>query len=137
MQDAASSAAAKPPAVKVVKDVNNNKLSSKQQEPAKLSASPSVATNSNSMITQHLSTLEHLDQKYQYLLGVEQTLQKHLDELQKEEQALREAWTQSSTTLKEQRESEMKKKEAEALARLEDALMNDDDDDDSDCTTGS
>ena len=125
MQDAASSAV-KPPTV--------NAVSKPQQEPAKLSASPSVETSSNSMITQHLNTLEHLDQNYQQLMGVEQTLQKHLDELQKEEQSLREALVQSSTSLKEQRQSEMKKKEAEALARLEDALMNDDD---SDSSTGS
>ncbi len=128
MQDAASSAV-KPPTVIV-----NNKLSSKpQQEPAKLSA-PSAATSSDSMISQHLNTLEHLDKNYQHLLGVEQILQKHLDELRKEEQSLREALVQSSTSLKEQRQSEMKKKEAEALARLEDALMNDDG---SDSSTGS
>ena len=134
MQDAASSAA-KSTSVNAVKDVNNNELSSKRQhDSTKLAVSTSAATSSNSIISQHLSTLEHLDQKYQHLMGVEQTLQKHLHELQKEECSLREALTQSSTTLKEQRQSEKKKKEAEALARLEDALMNDDD---SDCTAGS
>mgnify|MGYP000232089054 CR=1 FL=1 len=88
MQDAASSAAAKPPTVNAVKDINNNKLPSKK-EPAHLSTSQSAAISSNSIISQHLNTLEHLDRKYQQLLGVEQTLQKHLDELQKEEQSLR------------------------------------------------
>ncbi len=133
MQDAASSAAAKPTTVNAVKDVNNNKKlpSKRRQDPAQLSASPLVETSSDSILSQHLSTLECLDQKYQHFLGVEHTLQKHLNELQKEEQSLREALVKSSTSLKEQRQSEMKKKEAEALARLEDALMNDDD---SDCS---
>ena len=135
MQDAASSAAKSTSVNPVKVVVNNNELPSKrQQDSTKLSESTSAATSSNSIISQHLNTLEHLDQKYQHLMGVEQTLQKHLDELQKEECSLREALTKSSTTLKEQRQSEKKKKEAEALARLEDALMNDDD---SDCTAGS
>ena len=105
-------------------EVDNNQVSSKRQQEPQTSAQ-----TSNSMISQHLETLEHLDKKHQHLLGVEESLQKYLDELQKEEQSLREALMQSSTTLKEQRQSEKKKKEAEALARLEDALMNDVDSD--------
>jgi len=130
----ASSAAAEPTSVSEIKDVNNNLIT---QKPTKLSTqpSPSSAQKSNSMIFQHLNTLEHLDKQHQHLRGVERSLQKYLDELQKEEQSLRKALVQSSSTLKDQRETEKKKNEAEALARLEDALMNDDDDDsDSDST---
>lgn len=83
-------------------------------------------------IKQHLNTLESLDKQHQHMLEIEQSLQQHLDELQIEEQSLREALVQSSTTLKEQRQSEMRKREADALARLEDALMNDNDSDSSD-----
>jgi hypothetical protein len=53
-----------------------------------------------------------------------------LNDLEKEEQSLREAFLQSSSTLKEQRHTEMRQKEKEALARLEEALMNDNEDDD-------
>ena len=119
-EDTASLSAEKQSSLGVNKDVGNKgherQTSSSEQ-------------TSNSMISQHLGTLEHLDKQHQHLLGVEQSLQNHLDELQKEEQVLRQALVQSSTTLKEQRESEKQKKEAEALARLEDALMNDDDSD--------
>lgn len=118
--DTASLSAGKQSCLGVNKDVDNNE----GREPQ-----TSSEQTSNSMISQHLDTLEHLDKQHQHLLGVEKSLQNHLDELQKEEQSLREALVQSSTTLKEQRESEKKKKEAEALARLEDALMNDDDSD--------
>ena len=120
MQDTASLSAKKQTSLGANKDVDNNE-GRKQQT--------SSEQTSNSMISQHLDTLEHLDKQHQYLLGVEKSLQTHLDELQKEEKSLREALVQSSTTLKEQRESEKQKKEAEALARLEDALMNDDDSD--------
>mmetsp|Transcript_8962 Transcript_8962/g.17847 ORF Transcript_8962/g.17847 Transcript_8962/m.17847 type:complete len:142 (-) Transcript_8962:2192-2617(-) len=133
-EGAASSAAAEPTLVSEIKDVNNNLITEKS---TKLSTqpSPSSAQKSNSMISQHLNALEHLDKQHQHLRGVEQSLQKYLDELQKEEQSLRKALVQSSSTLKDQRETEKKKNEAEALARLEDALMNDDDDDsDSDST---
>ena len=118
--DTASISAEKQTSLGSNKDVDNNEGRERQT----LSEQ-----TSNSMISQHLGTLEHLDKQHQHLLGVEKSLQNHLDELQKEEQSLREALVQSSTTLKEQRESEKKKKEAEALARLEDALMNDDDSD--------
>ena len=119
--DTASISAEKQTSLGSNKDVDNNEGRERQTS--------SSEQTSNSMISQHLGTLEHLDKQHQHLLGVEKSLQNHLDELQKEEQSLREALVQSSTTLKEQRESEKKKKEAEALARLEDALMNDDDSD--------
>eukprot|EP00985_Skeletonema_marinoi_P002024 scaffold821_cov105-Skeletonema_marinoi.AAC.5 len=124
----ASSAAAEPTSVSEIKDVNNNLITEKS---TKLSTqpSPSSAQKSNSMISQHWNTLEHLDKQHQHLRGVEQSLQQYLDELQKEEESLKKALVQSSSTLKDQRETEKKKNEAEALARLEDALMNDDDDD--------
>jgi len=127
-EGAASSAAAEPTLVSEIKDVNNNLITEKS---TKLSTQPSPSSaqsSSNSMISQHLNALEHLDKQHQHLRGVEQSLQKYLDELQKEEQSLRKALVQSSSTLKDQRETEKKKNEAEALARLE-ALMNDDDDD--------
>ena len=121
MQDTASLSAEKQSCRGANKDVDNNEGRERQTS--------SSEQTSNSMISQHLDTLEHLDKQHQHLFGVEQSLQNYLDELQKEEQSLREALVQSSTTLKEQRESEKQKKEAEALARLEDALMNDDDSD--------
>ena len=123
---ASSSAAEQSSSPSAIEDVDNNEVSLKRKQEPQTSAQIS-----NSRISQHLETLEHLDKQHQHLLGVEQCLQKYLGELQKEEQSLREALVQSSTTLKEQRQSEKERKEAEALARLEDALMNDDDSDSS------
>ena len=100
---------------------------STQESPSQTQQSP--VQSSNGKASKHLNTLEYLDKQHQHLRGVEQSIQKYLIDLQKEEQSLREALVQSSTTLKEQRQSEMRKKEAEALARLEEALMNDDDSD--------
>jgi len=137
-ESTASPAAAEPTSVSEIKDVNNNLIIT--EKPTKQSTQPSPSSSaqkSNSMLSQHLNTLEHLDKQHQHLRGVEQSLQKYLDELQKEEQSLRKALVQSSSTLKDQRETEKKKNEAEALARLEDALMNDDDDDSDSHSTAS
>jgi predicted RNase H-like nuclease (RuvC/YqgF family) len=115
----------------------HNKMSSKG-EPTKQSLSttetsqqPATRNSTTSLTSQHISTLQHLDKQHKHLLNVEKSLQKYLEELQKEEHALRDALVQSSSSLKEQRERDTKKKEEEALARLEEALMNDDDSDDS------
>lgn len=114
----------------------HNKMSSKG-EPTKQSLSTTETSqqsathhSTNSITSQHISTLQHLDKQHKHLLNVEKSLQKYLEELQQEEQALRDAFVQSSSSLKEQRERDTKKKEEEALARLEEALMNDDDDSD-------
>jgi predicted RNase H-like nuclease (RuvC/YqgF family) len=107
--------------------MNYNQIQSSSE---KVQPPPSpAAQSSNSKISHYLNTLEHLDKQHQHLLEVENSLQKYLDELKKEEKSLREALVQSSTTLKEQRRSETRQKEEEALARLEAALMNDDDSD--------
>jgi len=121
MQEGAASSAAQSPSVSAKDDaISHNEM---------LSPSEKTTQPTNSMISQHLNTLEHLDKQHQYLLEVEQSLQKYLDELQKEEKLLRKALVQSSATLKEQRRIESRQKEEEALARLEAALMNDDDSD--------
>ena len=119
---------------------NNNEMLSKG-EPTKQSLSTTETSqqqatynSTNSLTSQHISTLQHLDKQHKHLLNVEKSLQKYLEELQKEEQALRDALAQSSSSLKEQRQRDTKKKEEEALARLEEALMNDDDDDSDDST---
>ena len=117
---------------------NSTRGDNTQREPADTSQEKQLSSLSSStqlfssgIISQHLKTLEHLDKQYQHMLGIEQSIEQHLEELQKEEQSLRKALAQSSTTLREQRQSENQQKEAAALARLEDALMNDDDSDSS------
>ncbi|KAL9189146.1 hypothetical protein ACHAXT_011636 [Thalassiosira profunda] len=57
-------------------------------------------------------------------------MEEYLQRLQQEEATLKLALEQSSTSLKEQREKEAKKKDAEAVARLEEALMMGGDSDD-------
>lgn len=110
----------------VVEDTKDKDELPPKQDHTKLP--PSI--HREGIILQHLKTLEHLDKQHQYLCLVENSLARHLNDLEKEEQSLREAFLQSSSTLKEQRHTEMRQKEKEALARLEEALMNDNEDDD-------
>ena len=100
--------------------------------------SSSVCGNDNmkndSSITsqqQHINTLQQLDTEYTKLCTTEQAIQKYLQQLQNEETKLRLALEQSSTSIKEQREKESKRKDEEAVARLEEALMMSDGDDSS------
>lgn len=95
-----------------------------------ISQQSATHNSTNSVTSQHIRTLQHLDKQHKHLLNVEKSLQNYLEELQKEEKALSDALVQSSSSLKEQRQRDTKKKEEEALARLEEALMNDDDDSD-------
>ena len=107
--------------------------------PAAPKASSSVCGNDNmkndsSNTTpqqQHINTLQQLDTEYTKLCTTEQAIQKYLQQLQNEETKLRLALEQSSTSIKEQREKESKRKDEEAVARLEEALMMNDGDDSS------
>ena len=93
-------------------------------------------------ISQHITTLQQLDNEYSNLLTTESNIEKYLTQLQQQEKTLRLAFEQSSTSIKEQREKEGKRKDDEAVARLEEALMMDgdgsnsssSDDDDNGCS---
>ena len=98
-------------------------------------------------ISHHITTLQQLDNEYSNLLTTESNIEKYLTQLQQQEKTLRLAFEQSSTSIKEQREKEIKRKDDEAVARLEEALMMDgdgasssssssssSDDDDNDCS---
>ena len=75
-----------------------------------------------------------LDKECDCLVATEKDIKNCLRQLEQEEATLRLALEQSSTSLKEQRQKEAKRKEEEAVARLENALMMDvDDSDDSSC----
>ncbi len=74
---------------------------------------------------QVILALQRLDDEYSHLSSKEQKIEQYLETLQQEESALRHALVLTSTSLKEQRISEKKRKEEEALARLEEALMMD------------
>ena len=78
-------------------------------------------------ISQHITTLQQLDNEYSNLLTTESNIEKYLTQLQQQEKTLRLAFEQSSTSIKEQREKEIKRKDDEAVARLEEALMMDGD----------
>lgn len=91
-----------------------------------------VATTPQDATELHINTLKQLDQQYYSLTQAEQSLEEYINELQQEENALRLALHQSSTSLKEQREKEKMKKEEEAVARLEGLLMGGDSSSDSD-----
>ena len=71
--------------------------------------------------------LQRLDDEYSRLSTKEKQIEQYLATLQHEEVALRHALELTSTSLKEQRISEKKRKEEEALSRLEEALMMDHD----------
>ena len=106
---------------------------------AALKATSSVCGNDNmkndsstsTAQQQHINTLQQLDTEYTKLCTTEQAIQKYLQQLQDEETKLRLALEQSSTSIKEQREKESKRKDEEAVARLEEALMMNDGDDSS------
>jgi len=92
-------------------------------------ASTTTPTNNDmkASISQHITTLQQLDNEYSNLLTTESNIEKYLTQLQQQEKTLRLAFEQSSTSIKEQREKEAKRKDDEAVARLEEALMMDGD----------
>eukprot|EP00571_Detonula_confervacea_P004966 CAMPEP_0172323532 /NCGR_PEP_ID=MMETSP1058-20130122/48974_1 /TAXON_ID=83371 /ORGANISM="Detonula confervacea, Strain CCMP 353" /LENGTH=266 /DNA_ID=CAMNT_0013039553 /DNA_START=35 /DNA_END=835 /DNA_ORIENTATION=- len=84
----------------------------------------------------HIDALQRLDKEYDHFLSMEKNIENYLHQMQQEEILLRLALEQSSTSLKEQREKENKRKAEEAMARLEEALMMDVDSDDSSSCVG-
>jgi hypothetical protein len=98
-------------------------------------ASPSAAATDRATASDHIDALRRLEEEYRHLDHMETIIAKCLSRLRDEEASLRLAHEQSSTSLKEQREMISKRKEDEAVARLEEALMMDggcSDDSDSD-----
>jgi len=92
----------------------------------------STKTTSTS-ISQHIKTLQQLNNEYKQLQSTEEQLTNYLHQLQQQQTSLQLALNQSSTSIKQQREKESKLKNDEAVKRLEEALvMNDDSDDSSD-----
>ena len=69
-----------------------------------------------------LNNLQSLDKEYNHLVATDKDIKYGLCQLEQEEATLL-ALEQSSTSLKEQREKEAKRKEEEAVARLENYLM--------------
>merc|ERR1712087_747798 len=95
-------------------------------EAVKPPSTPNSSTAASTMpaaVSHHIQTLRRLDQEYELLLSREKDIEHYLHQLKQEEGTLRLALEQSSTSLKEQREKETKRKEDEAAARLEKALM--------------
>lgn len=84
---------------------------------------PVASTETSGIVSDHIRALHSLDKQYNHLQSIEQSISTYLQELQSEEASLRTALVQSSTSLKEQRQLEKSKKEKEAMARLEEALM--------------
>lgn len=94
---------------------------------------PSPAT-ANSTISHHVSAIQRLDKEYANLTSSEEEIEKCLETLRREESTLRLALDQSSSSLKEQRDREAKRRALEAEERLEKALlMGEDESDDSSC----
>lgn len=91
-------------------------------------AQSTAASKSPAAVSHHIQTLQRLDQEYELLLSTEKDIKRYLHQLKREEETLRLALEQSSTSIREQREKETKKTEDEAAARLEKALMMDFDD---------
>ncbi|KAL7553262.1 hypothetical protein ACHAWF_016517 [Thalassiosira exigua] len=108
----------------------NQDSDSNRKQPPPLDAPTKTSAKSPADISHHVSTLRRLDEEYERLISTEENLEKVVCQLQQEEAKLRLALEQSSTSLKEQREKETKRKDQEAVARLEDALMMDGDDSD-------
>ena len=84
--------------------------------PTPMTSPPKAAT-----LSHHINTLHKLDKVHVKLISLQNSLQHYLNELQEEETVLWKALEQSSTSLKKQREREIKRKEKEAVARLEEA----------------
>ena len=76
----------------------------------------------------HINVLQRLEEEYCHLNYMERNINSSLCWLQEEEASLGLAHEQSSTLLQEQRETISKRKEEEAVAQLEEALMMDRDD---------
>ena len=123
---------------------NNQPMTTNLQLTTDTSSSKTPTNNdTKASISQHITTLQQLDNEYSNLLTTESNIEKYLNQLQQQEKTLRLAFEQSSTSIKEQREKEIKRKDDEAVARLEEALMMDgdgssssssSDDDDNDCS---
>eukprot|EP00578_Thalassiosira_sp_NH16_P030246 CAMPEP_0181076688 /NCGR_PEP_ID=MMETSP1071-20121207/553_1 /TAXON_ID=35127 /ORGANISM="Thalassiosira sp., Strain NH16" /LENGTH=123 /DNA_ID=CAMNT_0023157887 /DNA_START=147 /DNA_END=518 /DNA_ORIENTATION=+ len=90
-----------------------------------------TGAKSPASMSHHINAVRRLDEEYDHLLTVERNIEKSLHQLGQEEASLRLALKQSSTSLKDQREKEAKRKDKEAVARLEEALMMDENSDDS------
>ena len=83
--------------------------------------------------SQHIKTLQQLNNEYSQLQSTESQLTNYLHHLQQQQTSLQLALEQSSTSIKQQRDKESKLKDDEAVKRLEEALMmNDDESGDSD-----
>lgn len=95
-----------------------------------MASNPNKSTpdSQSNLITHHIQTLKQLDKQNTNLTNIESSLEQAIAELQHEENSLRRAFIQSSTSIKEQREREKKRMEEEAVARLEDVLMGGDSD---------
>mmetsp|Transcript_14407 Transcript_14407/g.30264 ORF Transcript_14407/g.30264 Transcript_14407/m.30264 type:complete len:134 (+) Transcript_14407:147-548(+) len=110
--------------------VNRNSQASQASgplpSPHSTPTSPSSASSS-STIANHLRALTQLDDEYIQLNILGDKLHEYLNELEREERSLKLALEQSSTSLREQREKDARRKEDMALARLEAALMADSD----------
>ena len=107
---------------------NNQPVTTNLQLTDTSSITPTNNNKNNSMkasISQHITTLQQLDNEYSNLQTTESNIEKYLNQLQEQEKTLRLALEQSSTSIKEQRKKETKRKDDEAVARLEEALMMD------------
>jgi len=109
-----------------------------ENRPGDDDASPSAAAaNDRASESDHIDALRRLEEEYLRLDYMEDDIKECLGRLRDEEASLRLAREQSSTSLREQRELASKRREDEAVARLEEALMMDGDcSDDSDDGSG-
>ena len=119
------------------KQKNTNQLCTLEDDT--INASPtlhttmSTSTKTTTSISQHIKTLQQLNNEYKQLQSTEEQLTNYLHKLQQQQTSLQLALEQSSTSIKQQRDKESKLKDDEAVKRLEEALMmNDDDSGDSD-----
>ena len=106
---------------------NNQPMTTNLQLTTDTSSKTPTNNDTKASISQHITTLQQLDNEYSNLLTTESYIEKYLTQLQQQEKTLRLAFEQSSTSIKEQREKEAKRKDDEAVARLEEALMMDGD----------